>query len=138
MVEAMTLAAIIDKLFKTIKRADGTEHSMEEVARWCAAWLAERGSGTFSKEYVRQLRYGIKANPTKRHLEAMAAFFEVDPAIFLDTERSKQIQADLELAVAIRDAGVSALALRAVSLSPESRRKVLEVMQSLQDEGDKG
>lgn len=136
MAEALTLATIIDKLFATIKRPDGTEHSMEEVARWCAKWLAQRGGGTFSKEYVRQLRYGIKINPTKRHLESLAAFFDVEPAIFLDSERSKQIQADLDLAVAIRDAGVSALALRAVSLTPEARQKVLELMKSLQAEGN--
>ncbi|TVT61962.1 XRE family transcriptional regulator [Amycolatopsis rhizosphaerae] len=135
MAEAPTLAAVIDKLFKTIKRPNGQEHSLEEVARWCAAWLRQRGEGTFSKEYLRQLRLGIKSNPTKRHLEAMAAFFQVDPAIFLDSERSAEIQADLELAVAIRDAGVSALAMRAVSLTPDARKQVIEFIKSLQNEG---
>lgn len=132
MAEAFTLSEIVEKLFATVRRPNGSEHSMDEVARWCAKWLAERGGGTFSREYVRQLRYGIKTNPTKRHLEALAAFFDVDPAIFLNTERSKQIQADLELAVAIRDAGVSALAMRAVGLSPADRTKVLELIQTLQ------
>lgn len=137
MAEALTLAAIIDKLFRTVRRASGKEHSMEEVARWCADWLRRRGEGgTFSKEYVRQLRSGVKTNPTKRHLESLAAFFEVDPAIFFDSERSAEIQADLDLAVAIRDAGVSALALRAVSLTPDDRQKVLELMQSLQNDKD--
>lgn len=134
MAEAPALAAVIDKLFTTIKRPDGTEHSMEEVARWCVRWLAERGGGTLSKEYVRQLRYGIKTNPTKRHLEALAAFFDVDPAIFLDSEHSRRIQRDLELAVAIREAGVSALALRAAGLKPEDRAKVMELMKKLQDD----
>jgi transcriptional regulator with XRE-family HTH domain len=134
MAEASTpaLAAIIDKLFTTIRRPNGDEHSRQEVAEWCTKWLLERGEGgTFSKEYMRQLRNGTKANPTKRHLEALAAFFDVDPAIFLDSGKSKQIQRDLELAVAIRDADVLALALHAASLTPNEQKKVMAFMQSL-------
>ncbi len=133
MAEAPTLAEVIDKLFKTIKRPNGREHSMEEVAKRCAAWLRERGQAkSFSKEYVRQLRYGIATNPTKSHLEALAAFFEVDPAIFFDSQRSRQIQADLELLAALRDADVHAVALRALSLTPAHRAQVLDLMRTLQ------
>ncbi|MEU7529287.1 XRE family transcriptional regulator [Saccharothrix sp. NPDC042600] len=130
-----TLAEVIDNLFKTIKRPNGREHSMEEVAKWGAEWLRERNQAkSFSKEYVRQLRSGLATNPTKSHLEALAAFFEVDPAIFFDSQRSRQIQADLELVAAIRDAGVHAVALRALSLTPAQRAQVLELMRSLQAE----
>jgi len=129
--EGTTLAETIDRLFKTIKRSPTQEHSMEEVARWCADWLAQRGGGTFSKEYVRQLRSGIATNPTKRHLEALAAFFDVDPAIFLDSERSREFQAELDLVAAFRDKGVSALALRAANLTADERRRVAAFIQGL-------
>ncbi|WP_370973822.1 XRE family transcriptional regulator [Amycolatopsis sp. cg9] len=133
MAEASTLAEIIDKLFKTVTRSNGSEHSMEHVAKWCAAWLKERHpTKTFSKEYMRQLRAGIADNPTKGHLEAIAAFFEVDPAIFFDSEKSRQIQADLDLVVALRDADVHSVALRALSLTPAHREQVLELMRTLQ------
>lgn len=105
---------------------------MEEVARACAAWLQERGaSKSFSKEYMRQLRSGKAANPTKSHLEALAAFFDVDPVIFFDTERSRRIEADLELVAALRDAQVRTLALRALGLTAADRAQVLELISSL-------
>jgi transcriptional regulator with XRE-family HTH domain len=130
--EASTLAETIQQLFKTIRKSPSQEHSMSVVAQWCAEWIRERdGQGTFSRQYLYDLRAGVKTNPGKRHLEALAAFFEVDPAIFFDSEKAKQIQADLELAAAIRDAGVSALALRAVGLTPADRQEVLALMQSL-------
>lgn len=133
MAEAPTLAEIIDQLFKTIRRPNDREHSMEEVAKWGAAWLRERGQAkSFSKEYVRQLRAGIATNPTKSHLEALAAFFEVDPAIFFDSEKSRQIQADLELVAALRKADVHSVALRALSLTPDHRAQVLELIDALQ------
>lgn len=141
MAEASTLAGIIDKLFKTIKRPNGREHSMEEVAKWCTVWLRERNQAkSFSKEYMRQLRSGLATNPTKGHLEALAAFFDVDPAIFLDSEKSRQIQADLELVAALRDADVHAVALRALSLTPADRAQVMELMRTLQADraGDTG
>ncbi|GAA2678771.1 MULTISPECIES: XRE family transcriptional regulator [Actinosynnema] len=133
MAETPTLAQTIDKLFKTIKRPDGREHSMEAVAKACTAWLRERDQGkSFSKEYMRQLRSGAANNPTKNHLEALAAFFDVAPAIFLDSESSRQIQADLELVAAVRDTGVQAVALRALSLSPANRAQILEIMRTMQ------
>ncbi|MGW4528417.1 XRE family transcriptional regulator [Amycolatopsis sp. NPDC004378] len=144
MAEATTLAEIIDKLFTTIRRPNGREHSMEEVANWCAAWLRDRNQArSFSKQYMSQLRSGIKTNPTKSHLEALAAFFEVDAAIFLDSEKSRQIQADLELVAALKEADVHSVALRALSLTPANRAQVLELMRTLQadqaaERGDDG
>jgi transcriptional regulator with XRE-family HTH domain len=119
--EAGTLADRIDKLFKTIRRPNGREHSNEEVARACG----------FSKQYMGQLRRGESTNPTYQNLAALAAFFDVDVAYFFNSERAERIRADLELAAAIRDANVSALALRAASLSPADREKVLAFMRSL-------
>jgi hypothetical protein len=34
--------------------------------------------------YLRQLRKGLRDNPTKRHLEALADFFGVAPIYFFD------------------------------------------------------
>jgi transcriptional regulator with XRE-family HTH domain len=119
--EASTLANRIDKLFKTIRRPNGAEHSNEEVARACG----------FSKQYMGQLRRGESTNPTYQNLAALAEFFQVEVAYFFDSERSKKIQDDLELASAIRDANVSALALRAASLTAADREKVLAFMRSL-------
>lgn len=133
MAEATTLAEKIDLLFKTIKRPNGREHSMEEVANWCAAWLRDRNQArSFSKQYLSNLRLGKATNPTKSHLEALAAFFEVDAAIFLDSEKSRRIQADLELVAALKEADVHSVALRALSLTPANRAKILTLAKQLQ------
>ncbi|WNV83166.1 XRE family transcriptional regulator [Umezawaea sp. Da 62-37] len=133
MAEGLTLAETIDGLFKKIRRPGGREHSMESVAKWCTAWLRQRNQAkSFSKEYLRQLRAGIKDNPTKSHLEALAAFFEIDAAIFLDSDKSRQIQADLELVLALREVGVQAVAMRSLGLTPSSRQQVLEFIRALQ------
>jgi transcriptional regulator with XRE-family HTH domain len=41
---------------------------------------------SFSSAYLWQLRTGAKDNPTIRHIEALARFFEVSPAHFFDDE----------------------------------------------------
>lgn len=131
MAEARTLAAKIEKLFQTIKRPDGSEHSVQEVARWCANHTGE----SFSKQYLWYLRRGDRDNPTKRHLEALARFFDVDESYFFDAERSRKIQANLDLAVAIREGRVNT-ALRAVNLSDEDYAKVTQVLEEFRKRGD--
>lgn len=135
--EDTTLATVIDQLFTTIKKAPDEEYSMRGVARWCHQWLADRGGGTFSSEYMRQLRNGMATNPTKLHLEALAAFFEVDPVIFfVNSERSQAIRAELDLVAAIRDSGVKALALRAADLNADQRRKLAQYIARLPSRAD--
>lgn len=133
MAEAPSLAETITRLFETIKRPDGRKYTVEEVADWCSSWLIERGQGgTFSKQYLSQLRTGVKLNPTKSHLEALAAAFDVDPAIFLDSERSQKILDDLDLVLALKEADVQQIALRTVSLNPANRKQLIEILGKLQ------
>ncbi|MFI6029431.1 XRE family transcriptional regulator [Amycolatopsis magusensis] len=132
MTEAPELKDVINQLFATIRRPDGKEWTLEEVAKGCRNWLqATFGSGTFSVEYVRQLKLGLRTNPTKNHLEALAGFFGVDPAIFLPTERGQQILADLELLAALKSADVVGVALRTYELSPGDRAKVRDFVDAL-------
>lgn len=138
---ASTLADVIDLLFKTIRRPNGSEHSMEEAAKTCTEWLAERGGGTLSKQYLRLLRSGDKDNPSIKQMEALAAFFDVDPAIWsLHSERSRKIQEDLELALELIDAfsgaGVQAIAMRHGILNDTDRAKIIEFIRTLPRNGD--
>ena len=113
---ARTLAAKLDRLFKVVHPADRGEYSYEEVA----SALRERGGPTISGTYLWQLRKGIRDNPTKKHLEALADFFGVTPAYFFDDEAAERIDAELELLAAMRDASVRGVALRAAGLSAET------------------
>ena len=111
----MTLAEKLDRLFSTVHPPGRGEYSYEEVA----ATIRERGV-MISHTYIWQLRKGARDNPTKRHLEALAEFFGVNAAYFLDDEAARRIDEQLELLAALRDNAVRAVALRAAGLSGPS------------------
>jgi transcriptional regulator with XRE-family HTH domain len=60
----------------------GREYSYREVARA----IEQHGEVTISASYLHQLRTGAKDNPTIKHVEAIASFFGVPAANFLDDE----------------------------------------------------
>jgi transcriptional regulator with XRE-family HTH domain len=140
--ETVTLAYVIDQLFRRIRRPDGREYANRDVAQWCEQWLgAHAGGGTFSPTYMGQLRSGKRANPTLSHLRALAAFFQVDPVLFvneqgsmdLGSDRASSIRDQLNLAAALRDANVVGVALRAAALTPENIRKIEAEIAKLRD-----
>lgn len=126
--EALTpdLAEKLGRLFDTIRRPDGKEYSNQAVAEAITA----AGGPSISRIYLWELRNGKKTNPTKRHLEALANFFEVPVAYFFDDHQSKQIGAELELLGSLRNAGVRNIALRANDLSPESLSAIAAMIEN--------
>jgi ESX-1-secreted protein regulator len=132
--ESTSLAAKIDKLFQVVRKPDREQYSHDEVARACR----EATGGSFSTTYLWQLRTGRRDNPTKRHLEALAQFFQVSPAYFFDDEQSAKIAEELELLGALRDAGVRDVALRAVALSPAGLDTISDMIDAIaRREGDR-
>lgn len=119
------LADKLDRLFRTVHPGARGEYSFEEVA----AALRARGGPTISGTYLWQLRKGLRDNPTKRHLEALADFFGVSPAYFFDDEVGAKIASELELLAAIRDASVRRIALRAAGLSSQSLDAITELVE---------
>jgi transcriptional regulator with XRE-family HTH domain len=110
-----TLAEKVDHLFTVVRPPKG-EYTHEEVATAIRA----RGGPTISATYVWQLRRGLRDNPTKHHIEALAGFFGVPPAYFFDDDTTAEVDAHLELLAALRDPTVRSLALRLQGLSPRS------------------
>ncbi len=123
----LTLAEKLDRLFKTAHPRHRDEYTYEEVAQG----VREQGGPTISPAYIWQLRKGVKDNPRKNHLEALAEFFNVPPSYFFDEEAATRIHAQLELLAAIRDAKIRTLALRASDLSPEAITAVSEMIEHL-------
>lgn len=122
-----TLADKIDALFRVVRRPNREQFSHEEVARACR----EASGESFSATYLWQLRTGRRDNPTKRHLEALARFFDVPVMYFFDDEQSAAIAKELELLGALRDAGVRNMALRAVDLSPDGVSTINDLIEVL-------
>ncbi len=119
-----TLAEKIDALFRVVRGSGREPYSHEEVARACREATGE----SFSATYLWQLRTGRRDNPTKRHLEALAQFFQIPVAYFFDDDQGARIAAELELLGALRDAGVRSVALRAVNLSPEGMGTISDMI----------
>ncbi|WP_456249574.1 XRE family transcriptional regulator [Longispora urticae] len=122
-----TLAEKIDRLFDIVRRPNREQYSHEEVARACREATGE----TFSATYLWQLRTGRRDNPTKRHLEALAQFFQVPPAYFFDDQQGARIAEELALLGALRDAAVREVALRAVTLSPEGLGTISDMIEAI-------
>ncbi len=121
------LAGKIERLFQTVRRSGRDPFSNEEVARACREATGE----TFSATYLWQLRTGRRDNPTKRHLEALAQFFQVPVAYFFEDEPGRRIAEELKLLGALRDAGVRDVALRAVTLSPDGLGTISDMIEAI-------
>ncbi|MEU8581951.1 XRE family transcriptional regulator [Streptomyces abikoensis] len=122
-----SLAERIELLFRTVHRPNGSSYSNEDVARACRESTGE----SFSATYLWQLRTGRRDNPTKRHLEALAAFFQVPASYFFDDTESPRIAEEVALLAAMRDAGVRDVALRAISLSPDGLGTVRDLIDAI-------
>jgi transcriptional regulator with XRE-family HTH domain len=119
-----SLADKLDRLFTVVRPAKG-EYTHEQVAQA----IEERGGPTISASYLWQLRKGMRDNPTKKHLEALAGFFGVPPSYFFDEQESERIDAELDLLAALRDASVRQVALRASGLSPQTLRAITDMIE---------
>src|SRR5687768_14040905 len=128
-VAPMTLAEKLDRLFKTVRPRDGGEFTFEEVAEG----IRRRGGPTVSATYVWQLRKGLRDNPTKKHLQALADFFGVAPSYFFDDEAAVRIDAELALLAALRDGSVRHLALRAFGLSADSLATIARMVERVRE-----
>ena len=115
-----SFAEQLDHLFRTVHPRGRRPFSFEVVA----AAIARSGDEPISANYIWMLRKGLRDNPSKHHIEALAGFFGVPPTYFFDEEIARRVDAQLALLVAMRDAGVETIGLRAAGLTPESRQAI--------------
>ena len=78
---------------------------------------------------VEQLRKGLRDNPTKKHLEALADFFGVSPSYFFDEAVEERVNAQLALLGALRDTDIEHMALRASGLSTQTLKAIGEMIE---------
>jgi len=126
-VGAFSIAEKLDRLFRQVRAAGQAEPSYMAVAE---AIRTVQGV-SISHTYIWQLRTGRRDNPTVQHLTALATYFGVPVAYFLDDEQFRRIDAQLELLQTIRDAGVTEIALRAADVSPDGRHMINELIRKV-------
>lgn len=122
-----TLAERINALFATFHPPGEKPPSIESV---CQA-INARGGPSISVGYLSELRRGEATNPRLDHLQALADHFGVDVSYFTDDDRSDEIQAELRLIRAMRDARVRELALRAGELDAASLDALATILESM-------
>lgn len=114
--ELSELSIKLNKLFDTMRKP-----SEPPLSNAAAAEAITRKTGvSISSAYLWQLRTGVKTNPTVTHLRAIAQFFGVAPSYLVDPGIDPDIDAQLNLLQAMRDAGVRDLAMRASGLTPQA------------------
>lgn len=90
------------------------------------------GDEVISPSFLYNLANGTKDNPTRRHLAVLAAYFGAPVSYFFEDDLSDGLSAnDVELAKAINDPRVRALALAAAGLpnqSLDALRTVVDAM----------
>jgi len=90
------------------------------------------GDEVISPSFLYNLANGTKDNPTRRHLAVLAAYFGIPVSYFFEDDLSDSLSAtDVELAKAINDPRVRALALAAAGLpnqSLDALRTVIDAM----------
>ncbi|MEU5977789.1 hypothetical protein [Streptomyces sp. NPDC047315] len=93
--------------------------------------IREATGGTISGTYLWELATGKKRNVTLEQLDVLAEYFGVPPEYFLNEEAAQRVNAQLQLARALRDARVRNLALRAEGLTPESLDALLIMVEQV-------
>jgi hypothetical protein len=93
-----------------------------------ARMIRETTGSTISATYLWELATGRKRNVTLEQLAVLAEFFGVPLEYFINDEVSRRVNAQLALAVALRDTKVRSLALRAEGLSAASLDALLTIV----------
>ncbi|MEU5693423.1 helix-turn-helix transcriptional regulator [Actinosynnema sp. NPDC020468] len=124
------LAARLDTLFRTSRPGD---------RRWTNDEVAEeikrdnpglRVSGT----YLSALRTGKRVRPSPELQVALARFFGVSPAYFIDPDYADRVDSQLAVLDEFRQAGVRAVALRSIGLPPESLEMITAVLDQIREQ----
>lgn len=119
------IASRLDHLFRTVHPKDRGPYTPAEVA---SAVNEAAGENAISAVYIWQLRTGRRANPTYRHLIALAQFFAVSPTYFFPDTSPEAVPP--EVLLALRDDKVREIALRAAGLSDRSLKAISDLIDS--------
>ena len=110
-----SLAAKLATLYETLAPA---EVPLSDAA--VAEGIHEKTGVQMSAPYLCLLRTGKRTNPTIQNVQAIAEYFGVPASYLIDTGDDAEIEAELRLVKAMRDAGVRDIAARLSGLTAES------------------
>lgn len=129
---AGTFAERLTTARETIRRADGKMHTLEEIAEGVRTYTGD----TCSKQYIGDLLSGKYTAPTRTKIEGLANFFGLPPGYFFNDGLSAQMQEDLKLGAALREAGVRGLATRMLEVDPAKRETIIKMLNEIHQTDD--
>ncbi|WP_035737106.1 helix-turn-helix domain-containing protein [Glycomyces arizonensis] len=118
----------LNQLFETISAPGGNAYTNDEVAG-----AITEGGTPISGSYIWMLRKGQRDNPTLRHIEALAHFFGIPVSYFFDDELGREVERDLKLLAALKDAEVRRIALRSADLNERSLHIVTDIIDRVRE-----
>ncbi|WP_438486764.1 helix-turn-helix domain-containing protein [Streptomyces sp. S186] len=122
--DQVVLAERLNHLFRT-SRPQGRHWTNREVAEE----VKRINPGLkVSSAYLSALRTGKRSNPSTDLLSALAKFFGVSPAYFVDPDHADRVDSQLTALNELGQAGVRGVALRVVGLPPESLAAITAVI----------
>lgn len=121
-----TFDARLNRLFETVYPPGRGPHSSAEVI----AALNAQGI-RMSAPYLSQLRSGSRTNPSMTTLVALANFFRVKPAYFLDDGYYTTLDRELSWLVMTRDETIRDVVLRFAELPKHARERVAGFIEEL-------
>jgi transcriptional regulator with XRE-family HTH domain len=121
------LAERLNHLFETVHPPDRGPYLLREVVD---AINAEADENLISAGYLSMLRSGQRTEPSHSRLAAIARFFGVPVEYFSDDATAEKANRQIEIAAALRDSGVRAIALRSAGLSERSLQAILAMVES--------
>lgn len=114
-----TFTAKLDFLCRTIHPPNRGPYTLQELADAVGV----------SPGYIHALRRGKKTQPTHEVIQKLADFFGIPAGAFFKNDKEAiEVAADVEVFVALRDAEVRNIALRAAEYSPEERQALTGIM----------
>lgn len=125
---AGTFAERLATARESIRRPDGKVYTLEEIAEGVRVYTGD----TCSKQYIGDLLSGKYTAPTKPKIEGIAHVFGLPPSYFFNDELSMQMQEDLKLGAALRQAGVQGIAARMLDVDPAGRDTLLKILNEIQ------
>jgi transcriptional regulator with XRE-family HTH domain len=114
---------------ESIRRPDGKMYTLEEIAEGVRSYTGD----TCSKQYIGDLLSGKYTAPTQPKIEGIAHFFGLPPSYFFNDPLSVQMEEDLKLGAALREAGVHGIAARMLEVDPAKRNALMEILNEIQN-----
>jgi transcriptional regulator with XRE-family HTH domain len=121
------LATRLDELFRRC-RPGGSRWTNDQVS---AEVKKINSNVRVSGAYLSALRTGKRTRPSPELLAALAKFFGVSPAYFFDPHRADHISQQLAVLDQMSQAGVRAVALRAIGLPTEALGAMATVLDQM-------